>query len=592
VTLNASGGTAGQYRWYTVATGGTAIAGQTNAAYTTPTLTGTTNYYVAINNGTCESNRTMVTATVNPLPAAPTTTGASLCGSGVVTLNASGGTAGQYRWYTVATGGTAIAGQTAATYITPTLTGSTNYYVAINNGTCESNRTIVTATINPIPTAPTTTGASICGSGSATLNASGGTAGQYRWYTVATGGTAIAGQTGATYITPALTGTTNYYVAINNGTCESNRTIVTATINPGPSAPSTTGANICGSGTVTLNASGGTAGQYRWYTVATGGTPIAGQTAATYITPTLTGSTNYYVAINNGSCESNRTIVTATINPIPTPPTTTGGSACGSSAVTLNASGGAAGQYRWYTLATGGTAITGETNSSYTTPVLSITTTYFVAINDGTCESSRTPVTANLAAQGCNNEPPIIQPVPVSTQIGGLITLNLLELISDIDDNIDFSTLAIVSQPSSGASAIIDGDFNLIIDYNGISFTGIENITLRVCDIFAACTDEVFSIEVIGDFEIYTGVSPNNDGKNDLFIIQYIDQLPETKINKVSILNRWGSVVFEVSNYNNTTNVFRGLSTNGSELPTGTYFYKIEFASGRKTETGYLTLKR
>ncbi|MCE7864930.1 MAG: hypothetical protein DYG99_15435, partial [Bacteroidetes bacterium CHB5] len=86
---------------------------------------------------------------VNPLPAAPITTGAARCGTGTVTLSATGGVAGQYRWYTVASGGTAIAGQTNATYTTPTLAGTTNYYVAINNGTCESSRTIVTATINP-----------------------------------------------------------------------------------------------------------------------------------------------------------------------------------------------------------------------------------------------------------------------------------------------------------------------------------------------------------------------------------------------------------------------------------------------------------
>jgi hypothetical protein len=47
-----------------------------------------------------------------------------------------------------------------------------------------------------------------------------------------------------------------------------------------------------------------------------------------------------------------------------------------------------------------------------------------------------------------------------------------------------------------------------------------------------------------------------------------------------------------VSNYNNTTNVFRGLSDNGNELPSGTYFYQIVFNSGRKSESGYLTLKK
>jgi gliding motility-associated-like protein len=755
VTLNASGGTAGQYRWYTVATGGTAIAGQINAAYTTPTLTGTTNYYVAINNGTCESNRTIVTATIDPIPTAPTTTGASNCGSGILTLNASGGTAGQYRWYTVATGGTAIAGQTNAAYTTSTLTGTTNYYVTINNGTCESNRTIVTAIIDLIPTAPTTTGASSCGIGTVTLNASGGVAGQYRWYTVDTGGTSIAGQTNAAYTTPTLTGTTNYYVAINNGTCESNRTIVTATINTPPTAPSTTGASICGSGAVTLNAAGGVAGQYRWYTVATGGTSIAGQTNAAYTTPTLTGTTNYYVAINNGTCESNRTIVTATINPVPlapvttgnsscvsasllltatggsngeyrwyttptggvaisgetngtfttpvlsvstnyyvalnngscegprslvfaeinstpTAPTTTAGSRCGSGSVTLNAAGAINGQYRWYTTNTGGTALAGQTSSTYSTPILDTNTQYFVSISFGACESTRTAVVAtinpiptspvtsdvvvcgttttllkasgaqngqyrwydatqNLIPAQTNNElnvgvittsrifyvsafigqcesslvaiqvvvdnntcnsAPTITPKTEITEPGGSVRINVLALVSDPDNNIDPASLKIISPPSSGASAAIENGF-LVIDYKGLIFAGIDKITIEVCDLSGSCIRQEIIISVEGDVRIYNGMSPNGDNKNEKWIIKNIESLPEAQNNKVSLFNRWGNQVFEMTRYNNQDRVFTGLSDKGEAVPSGIYFYKIEFLDGTKPAlTGYITIKK
>ncbi len=755
VTLNASGGVAGQYRWYTVATGGTAIAGQTNAAYTTPTLTGTTNYYVAINNGTCESNRTIVTATINTPPTAPSTTGASICGSGTVTLNASGGTAGQYRWYTVATGGTAIAGQTNAAYTTPTLTGTTNYYVAINNGTCESNRTIVTVTINPIPTAPSTTGASSCGSGTVTLNASGGSAGQYRWYTVATGGTAIAGQTNATYTTPTLTGTTNYYVAINNGTCESNRTIVTATINPIPTAPTTTSSSICGSGTVTLNASGGVAGQYRWYTVATGGTAIAGQTNAAYTTPTLTGTTNYYVAINNGTCESNRTVVTATINAVPlapittgnsscvsasllltatggsngeyrwytsptggvaisgetngtfttpvlsvstnyyvalnngscegprsvvlaeinsTPnaPTTTGGSRCGSGSVTLNAAGAINGQYRWYTTNTGGTALAGQVNSTYSTPILNANTQYFVSISFGACESARTAVVAtinpiptspvasdvvvcgttttllkasgaqngqyrwydatqNLIPAQTNNElnvgiittttifyvavfigecespmvaiqvvvdnnicnsAPSISPKTEITEPGGTVRIDVLALVSDPDNNIDPASIKIISPPSSGASAFIEDGF-LVIDYKGLIFAGIDKLIIEVCDLLGSCIQQEIIIRVEGNVNVYNGMSPNGDNKNEKWIIKNIESLPEAQNNKVSLFNRWGNLIFEMTQYNNQDRVFIGLSDKGEAVPSGIYFYKIEFLDSTNPPlTGYITIKK
>lgn len=51
---------------------------------------------------------------------------------------------------------------------------------------------------------------------------------------------------------------------------------------------------------------------------------------------------------------------------------------------------------------------------------------------------------------------------------------------------------------------------------------------------------------------------------------------------------RW----FETENYDNVNKVFVGLNKNGNELPTGTYFYKLEFSSGGATRTGYLSLKR
>lgn len=90
------------------------------------------------------------------------------------------------------------------------------------------------ATSNPFnilcdtPAAPTVTGTSVpCGPGSVTLTASGAPAGgSYRWYTVPTGGTAIANETGSTYTTPSLSATTIYYVStVSSAGCESaNRT--------------------------------------------------------------------------------------------------------------------------------------------------------------------------------------------------------------------------------------------------------------------------------------------------------------------------------------------------------------------------------
>ncbi len=587
VLLSASGATGTQtYQWYF---GGKPINGETASDFLTPAISTNTTYYVTIDNGVCESAQVAALAQLFTPPAAPTVANGSACGASAVVLTASGGTNGQYRWYTQA-GKTPIAGQTNATYTTPVIAATTTYNVSIFNGTCESSRVAITATINTIPAVPTTTGNSSCSSAALLLTAAGGGTGQYRWYTTATGGTAIAGQTNNNYTTPLLTTTTTYYVAVNNGFCESARASVVAQINT-VTPPVTTGSSSCGAAALTLTATGGSNSQYRWYTAPTAQTPIAGQTNATFTTPVISATTSYYVSINNGTCESVRTIVTATINTPPAAPVAVNNSLCSNGSVLLGATGAKDGNYRWYTGSTGGQAIASEVNGQFLTPPVSTTTIYYAAINNGTCESARTPVTATIGGTGCNNAP-VIQAVPITTQIEGKVTLDLVALISDADKNLDLNTLKVVVQPASGASASITASHALILDYSNTPFSGVEYLTIEVCDLAGACSQKQLSIEVAGDIIVYNAISPGNDGKNDIFLIKYIDILNNTQKNHVYIYSRWGDVIFDIADYNNTTKVFRGLNNSGNDIPSGTYFYKVEFANGKEPKTGYITLKR
>jgi gliding motility-associated-like protein len=98
----------------------------------------------------------------------------------------------------------------------------------------------------------------------------------------------------------------------------------------------------------------------------------------------------------------------------------------------------------------------------------------------------------------------------------------------------------------------------------------------KTAETFTKKADETFKL--LEDFPQMGSVENNNI-------------LPTTRQNTVSIYNRWGDRVFSVSNYNNVDRAFSGLSDAGNKLPTGTYFYKIEFASGRKPATGYISLK-
>ncbi len=70
-------------------------------------------------------------------------------------------------------------------------------------------------------------------------------------------------------------------------------------------------------------------------------------------------------------------------------------------------------------------------------------------------------------------------------------------------------------------------------------------------------------------FNIATIFTPNADGKNDVFSLGNLNDLHPNA--EVTIVNRWGSVVYESIGY---ANPWDG-TFNGEELPLGTYFYSI-----------------
>jgi hypothetical protein len=394
--------------WYDAASGGNLLS-QGTLTYTTPALASTTIYYVAVRNvstGCVSATRTAVTATVNAT-GFTSTTGASRCGTGTVTLQAATA-AGTINWYSALTGGASLGAGTSFT--TPSIAATTTYYVQVTNNGCTTNpRVAVVATVNAIPTFSSTTGASICG-GPSTLTLQAATAaGTINWYAALTGGASLG--TGTSYTTPSIATTTTYYADVtNNGCTSSPRTAVVATVNAIPSLTSTTGASRCGTGTVTLQAATA-AGTINWYAALTGGASLA--TGTSFNTPSIAATTTYYADVTNNGCTSSpRTAVVATVNTIPTLTSTTGASICGTGTATLQATT-AAGTINWYAALTGGASL--GTGTSFNTPSIATTTTYYVDVTNNGCTSSpRTAVVATVNAL----------PTPTITQSGcGVLTL-------------------------------------------------------------------------------------------------------------------------------------------------------------------------
>ena len=91
--------------------------------------------------------------------------------------------------------------------------------------------------------------------------------------------------------------------------------------------------------------------------------------------------------------------------------------------------------------------------------------------------------------------------------------------------------------------------------------------------------------------EIPEGFSPDNDGVNDMFVIEGIDNVENVNI---KIMNRWGNRVYESDNYQNDwngTNQF-GLTAGSRDLPVGTYFYILDLGDGSDVRKGYIYLNR
>ncbi len=85
--------------------------------------------------------------------------------------------------------------------------------------------------------------------------------------------------------------------------------------------------------------------------------------------------------------------------------------------------------------------------------------------------------------------------------------------------------------------------------------------------------------------DIPQGLSPDGDGVNETWVIPGIENFPN---NRVYIFDRYGSMVYDKSNYDNSWN---GVDTNSKSIPDGTYYYVIQLGNG-ETRKGYLIIKR
>jgi len=302
--LTATGGTAetgATYEWGTGSVvGSNVISGATTDTYTTSALSTTTTYWVR-RKDTAPCNTTTSGVTVTVTVATPSTAPTVLagptavCSGATASLATSGGVPGTnctYEWGTGVVGTNVIAGATTQSITTSALTSTTTFWVRrIDGAPCNTVTTEATLTVavNALPTvSASTTNASICGTTSTTLNASGAT--NYTWNNGAGTGASVS-------VTPS-SNTTYTVTGTDNNSC-TNTSSVSIAVTPAEDATFSYGTSTaCASGTnltpTSITTSGGTfsaTGALSFVSTSTGEINVSATPAESYtITYTTSGT--------------------------------------------------------------------------------------------------------------------------------------------------------------------------------------------------------------------------------------------------------------------------------------------------------------
>ena len=396
--------------------------GTTNPLTVTPTTT--TTYTATITVAGCTVNSNPVTVTVNPTPTTPAGSNGAHCGNQtpVASVTTTSGTASPvFRWYlSPAAGATPIAGQTGSTLVGYPVNNTTDFYVSeVGANGCEGPRVHIVETVTqPQPLAITPTTQTLCNNGIGSISVTPATISgfnQYVWtpatdlYTdnLATVPYTAGTNASVVYVKSATLGSVSYTLTATN-TADGCTNTVTASVNVLPAVSvSVSPASICVSGTPTATLANGStflsAGATITWASSTDGinyTAIPGAGGASYTPASPITTSTYYratVSIGGNTCSSADAQVVVNS---PTVVSTTPASRCGYGAVTLGATANPGENLNWYTAAAGGTSV--GTGTSFTTPNISSTTTYYVAAASAGATSYTVGKASTTGADGTN----------------------------------------------------------------------------------------------------------------------------------------------------------------------------------------------
>lgn len=288
----------------------------------------------------------------------------TICADGRVRLTASSATEKPgnntiYKWYSDKGLTTIVA--TNKTYTTPVLTDSKTYYITVQNDSVCANQAnngdSAMVKVKPYGAKEdiTISDTFACVGSTVKLSVTASTRDTIKWYSDATLTNLI--DTGRTYTTPAITGDTWYYLAIEgqdyckNASGAGTEVLVKKRDYADPTSISVKDTSVCEGGIATLRASTSlSGGLLKWYLK--GNLNDTLRTGTTYTTAAVTGTKTYVVTVENAvTCATPAGVevkVTKLNNAGTRDVTVAGGAVCYGDSILLTANTAVANTVSWY----------------------------------------------------------------------------------------------------------------------------------------------------------------------------------------------------------------------------------------------------
>ncbi len=699
ITLGASA-SSGTINWYAAETGGVSLA--TGTIYNIPNITATTTYYVdATADGCTTPTRTAVTATVNIQPSAGTPSNTTSCSdddNGTTTVDLddllTGASPGNWAYTSGPQGNVPINGQNVVNFnnrpdgnyvftftttgaVAPCTNPSSSVTISITDceAPCDAGSTA--------PALNTEVTTIFCDVLSQDLNA----------YTNSTppAGTTLKWSTNADplvtnahLVNTVVTAPGSYFGFFFDATntCASPVLTVNLQRNVTPTVNSTTPGSRCGEGTVVLGATVSAGGSLLWFDTLTSTAQIG--SGASFTTPSISETRDFFVEATANGCTSERIAVTATVNIQPSAGTAVNTAACsiagngGPTSLDLDnrLTGADPGVWTITTDPSGNLTIgsgnvvdfTGRPDGNYVfrytttgaeapceNPFVEVTISVNDCIvdsdgdgltdgqeaelgtdpfnpdtdgdgfNDGdevangtdpldSCDPNLTPacnpanIDLEITKTANSNRAQVGQSVIFTITVRNLIGTRVLDIVigEEIPSgfnltsaNASVGTYDIVTDLWEIPELVGDEEATLTVtvtvlesedDENGVY----ENVVL-ILDSFpndGNATNNEASVLIQVDKRtvnecgfLFNQFSPNEDGTNDTLTINCIQDYPN---NSLEIFDRYGNSVYQANRYDNS---WRGTGKNG-DLPKGTYFYILDLGDDSEVRKGWIQIIR